>query len=175
MDNVAIPSSMVPNAEASPAARRIRALIQRPNITISLAWKLVGIWVSLHGTRREQRALRRTMATVATIPLTSEDDRLYLHEQACGFAKGAANWVALCDRWNEDVSPSLSESSFPFFASLGASIGRNLEDVAYEYEDVAETLALASSVEFTGAVRKDLAARGYASEAPGHGCQGAPG
>jgi len=158
---------MVTNAKASPAAGRIYALINDPNITISLTWDLVGIWISLHRTRREQRSLRETMAKAAAIPLTSEDDRLHLHDRASGFAKAAANWIVLCDRWNAHVGPRLSASSIPFFASLGASIGRKLEDVAYEYEDVAETLALAASVEFTAAVGIELAVHGYASEAPG--------
>ena len=87
--------------------------------------------------------------------LRTSMDRLDPKTEAAKWGEKATKLYVIHDAWMKDVLPQLTKGGSRI-AGLGSTIARNLEDLGVVAEDMAETLALAASDQFTQLVEQEL-------------------
>ena len=158
MSTAMILDSLESDGDALATVKRIVDMMSRRRTAFGVAAACVSIWFDLRATIRTQRQWRSLISKLADLPLEGDNDLAMLRERAKGMGTLAADWGETYESWSTDTAPKLVEASVPFGARIGATIGRQMEEIACMYEDVAETLALAASEPFARLVETELAA-----------------
>ena len=111
--------------------------------------------ILMYGNRGIRKQLKDLRSLVSNLIIEDGNDRARLLDPAKQLGKSSAQWEEMHQEWISKIMPRLPEN-IPLMKRLGAEIARQLEELAWMTEDIAETLALASSESFAQLVRQEL-------------------